>query len=132
MDYCNCYVIVFFFLMIRRPPRSTLFPYTTLFRSSHNVEVGADARTRLRFSPPKVPPESQAAGSAHGVLHTNSGIQSDLLCGISSHFEKKPCFRAFFATILFPDCVRGPVDFEAFRRLASTFLEETVCFPLDS
>ena len=24
---------VFFFLMIRRPPRSTLFPYTTLFRS---------------------------------------------------------------------------------------------------
>src|SRR3712207_8206461 len=30
----------FFFLMIRRPPRSTLFPYTTLFRSEH-VRVGA-------------------------------------------------------------------------------------------
>src|SRR2546428_6680245 len=29
------YAIVFFFLMIRRPPRSTLFPYTTLFRSHH-------------------------------------------------------------------------------------------------
>src|SRR3712207_8868196 len=27
-------LIVFFFLMIRRPPRSTLFPYTTLFRSA--------------------------------------------------------------------------------------------------
>src|SRR3712207_7201734 len=27
---------VFFFLMIRRPPRSTLFPYTTLFRSFHD------------------------------------------------------------------------------------------------
>src|SRR5205809_3988874 len=27
-------VLVFFFLMIRRPPRSTLFPYTTLFRST--------------------------------------------------------------------------------------------------
>src|SRR6202008_5163875 len=26
-------IIAFFFLMIRRPPRSTLFPYTTLFRS---------------------------------------------------------------------------------------------------
>src|SRR6478752_9086241 len=26
---------MFFFLMIRRPPRSTLFPYTTLFRSRH-------------------------------------------------------------------------------------------------
>src|SRR3712207_9133491 len=29
----------FFFLMIRRPPRSTLFPYTTLFRSM-NIEEG--------------------------------------------------------------------------------------------
>src|SRR3712207_7909131 len=28
-----CYESFFFFLMIRRPPRSTLFPYTTLFRS---------------------------------------------------------------------------------------------------
>src|SRR3712207_8101418 len=28
----------FFFLMIRRPPRSTLFPYTTLFRSERDVE----------------------------------------------------------------------------------------------
>ena len=33
--------MLFFFLMIRRPPRSTLFPYTTLFRSmpGDNVEV---------------------------------------------------------------------------------------------
>src|SRR3712207_9308151 len=30
---------LFFFLMIRRPPRSTLFPYTTLFRSRSAVEV---------------------------------------------------------------------------------------------
>ena len=33
-----CFVFLFsffFFLMIRRPPRSTLFPYTTLFRSHH-------------------------------------------------------------------------------------------------
>src|SRR2546430_11521301 len=29
--------VFFFFLMIRRPPRSTLFPYTTLFRSSTNL-----------------------------------------------------------------------------------------------
>src|SRR2546430_6546602 len=28
------FYLLFFFLMIRRPPRSTLFPYTTLFRSS--------------------------------------------------------------------------------------------------
>src|SRR5258707_14978522 len=32
----SCYLIFFFFLMIRRPPRSTLFPYTTLFRSPHS------------------------------------------------------------------------------------------------
>src|SRR3712207_8870597 len=29
------YLSIFFFLMIRRPPRSTLFPYTTLFRSQN-------------------------------------------------------------------------------------------------
>src|ERR1039458_8894316 len=35
----------FFFLMIRRPPRSTLFPYTTLFRS-----VAANAKMNVRIS----------------------------------------------------------------------------------
>src|SRR5688572_31974722 len=33
-----------FFLMIRRPPRSTLFPYTTLFRSAVGIEHDATAR----------------------------------------------------------------------------------------
>src|SRR3712207_8157172 len=32
--------------MIRRPPRSTLFPYTTLFRSRRDGLLGADARAR--------------------------------------------------------------------------------------
>src|SRR2546429_4110850 len=32
--------LLFFFLMIRRPPRSTLFPYTTLFRSRGHKEAG--------------------------------------------------------------------------------------------
>src|SRR3712207_9417796 len=37
-DFCICFMytrlfLFLFFLMIRRPPRSTLFPYTTLFRS---------------------------------------------------------------------------------------------------
>src|SRR5471030_3364083 len=40
--YC---FLFFFFLMIRRPPRSTLFPYTTLFRPRHrrrrNQQLGA-------------------------------------------------------------------------------------------
>src|SRR6266480_6424489 len=38
----------FFFLMIRRPPRSTLFPYTTLFRSASEA-VRHDARIYLIF-----------------------------------------------------------------------------------
>src|SRR3712207_9287144 len=37
----------FFFLMIRRPPRSTLFPYTTLFRSDLDL-LGARAEARQR------------------------------------------------------------------------------------
>src|SRR2546423_10962934 len=36
-----CLSFFFFILMIRRPPRSTLFPYTTLFRSPHRL-AGAD------------------------------------------------------------------------------------------
>src|SRR5256885_12075956 len=41
MEYLSTHqavVISFFFLMIRRPPRSTLFPYTTLFRSHEDEE----------------------------------------------------------------------------------------------
>src|SRR5438874_7361175 len=43
-------VIVFFFLMIRRPPRSTLFPYTTLFRSRSRGRPpqGSRGAARLR------------------------------------------------------------------------------------
>src|SRR3712207_7064042 len=35
---------MFFFLMIRRPPRSTLFPYTTLFRSGRGAEPARELR----------------------------------------------------------------------------------------
>src|SRR2546422_2407123 len=35
----------FFFLMIRRPPRSTLFPYTTLFRSSSSIQLPLQKET---------------------------------------------------------------------------------------
>src|SRR3989449_11155422 len=37
-------ICMFFFLMIRRPPRSTLFPYTTLFRSQIAAECPGDSR----------------------------------------------------------------------------------------
>src|SRR3712207_7647160 len=42
-------VFVFFFLMIRRPPRSTLFPYTTLFRSDEDVVRAAEGVEVDRF-----------------------------------------------------------------------------------
>src|SRR2546429_8730096 len=40
-SFCDLF---FFFLMIRRPPRSTLFPYTTLFRSNRGTLCGGLAR----------------------------------------------------------------------------------------
>src|SRR5256885_12709245 len=58
LDFILC--VSFFFLMIRRPPRSTLFPYTTLFRSrlSRSIvrgtfsEPGDRLRRRLHFPEP--------------------------------------------------------------------------------
>src|SRR2546429_4652536 len=44
---------IFFFLMIRRPPRSTLFPYTTLFRSRVSWK---EARLALAREPGSVTP----------------------------------------------------------------------------
>src|SRR3712207_7546377 len=41
-------IFSFFFLMIRRPPRSTLFPYTTLFRSIPIAAAAASPRARRR------------------------------------------------------------------------------------
>src|SRR5947209_13530196 len=52
---CVCallFLIFFFFLMIRRPPRSTLFPYTTLFRSSRRTR-SRSSRSRPRWSGPR-------------------------------------------------------------------------------
>src|SRR2546427_10298433 len=53
----SLWYLFFFFLMIRRPPRSTLFPYTTLFRSE-----GRGARPR----PPAEPGRLRAA-STHAL-----------------------------------------------------------------
>src|SRR2546430_17135898 len=42
------YYVFFFFLMIRRPPRSTLFPYTTLFRSGVSAAPGRERTCPLQ------------------------------------------------------------------------------------
>src|SRR5471032_3100526 len=49
-----CGFLVFFFLMIRRPPRSTLFPYTTLFRGPDHCRARTDA-VRQRSGPAGAP-----------------------------------------------------------------------------
>src|SRR3712207_7177711 len=58
----------FFFLMIRRPPRSTLFPYTTLFRSDF---VGKAQAQRLFLQFWDVPPGDPRAGR-EGVYHAET------------------------------------------------------------
>src|SRR5688572_31872962 len=67
----------FFFLMIRRPPRSTLFPYTTLFRSTERVELAAgaaalradiDAASRELGSDPSLDRKSTCLNSSHSQI----------------------------------------------------------------
>src|SRR3712207_8047712 len=56
--------------MIRRPPRSTLFPYTTLFRSAHRRHRGTDVRGRedpRLVLPARRPPERP--GHPHRAPH---------------------------------------------------------------
>src|SRR2546430_16386065 len=47
LEVCGAAGCGFFFLMIRRPPRSTLFPYTTLFRS-RDIEDVPDLLKRIQ------------------------------------------------------------------------------------
>src|SRR2546422_3191956 len=50
--------LLFFFLMIRRPPRSTLFPYTTLFRSTAFRRAVRWSDSRAHATPWPVSPDS--------------------------------------------------------------------------
>src|SRR6267378_6748766 len=77
------FISLFFFLMIRRPPRSTLFPYTTLFRSKHPRRIG-----QLRQRCP------QCAGTLRSEEHT-SELQSrrDLVCRLLLEKKKKELNR---------------------------------------
>src|SRR5256885_3041422 len=73
-SYLNHLFTIFFFLMIRRPPRSTLFPYTTLFRSLMRLEnpkivaalpeFGVELRAKLRQGDRK----STRLNSSHLVI----------------------------------------------------------------
>src|SRR6185369_17760890 len=73
------YFLFFFFLMIRRPPRSTLFPYTTLFRSRRHAAVGAQRHV-----------EHQHPDAVRSEEHT-SELQShlNLVCRLLLEKKKK-------------------------------------------
>src|SRR5688572_31594848 len=71
-----CVFFCFFFLMIRRPPRSTLFPYTTLFRSPfvpvnqtgpRSASIHQRGSERLR-RPPSPDRKSTRLNSSHSQI----------------------------------------------------------------
>src|SRR5688572_12893594 len=73
---CSC-----FFLMIRRPPRSTLFPYTTLFRSTLVCEVRDGLRT-YEITPEEIGVRSHAIEElAGGDVQANAEIARAVLNG---------------------------------------------------
>src|SRR5262245_65046943 len=75
----------FFFLMIRRPPRSTLFPYTTLFRSAVVPELrrAHRAHRRARRQERRVPARGRPEGLDRKSTRLNSshlGISYAVFC----------------------------------------------------
>src|SRR5436189_1322633 len=80
---------IFFFLMIRRPPRSTLFPYTTLFRSRHRRSAGEC--DPLRYLEPKASPRAghdRGRALVRSEEHT-SELQSPMYLVCRLLLEKK-------------------------------------------
>src|SRR2546428_10780049 len=80
--YHRNFYVFFFFLMIRRPPRSTLFPYTTLFRSTLPVQ-------RLR-EPDEQLGRVGVRGERRSEEHTSElQSRSDLVCRLLLEKKKK-------------------------------------------
>src|SRR2546421_4313934 len=71
--------------MIRRPPRSTLFPYTTLFRS--RIAAAPAARVKESELPRPYAKKSFAAGSEEHTSELQS--RSDLVCRLLLEKKKK-------------------------------------------
>src|SRR2546430_8289030 len=81
--------LFFFFLMIRRPPRSTLFPYTTLFRS-RRIGIDGEARCGNPGKVHVVDTREPGTGFTRSEEHTSElQSQSNLVCRLL--LEKKKC-----------------------------------------
>src|SRR5437879_10568261 len=74
--------------MIRRPPRSTLFPYTTLFRSHVEVESVPGAGTTFRIHLPRVEDVAEQGAASRSEEHT-SELQSPMYLVCRLLLEKK-------------------------------------------
>src|SRR3712207_7900076 len=61
-------MVRFFFLMIRRPPRSTLFPYTTLFRSKREAEAARRRSQAFEQAAARATGEAERARAEAGAL----------------------------------------------------------------
>src|SRR2546429_7226886 len=85
-SYCD--ILFFFFLMIRRPPRSTLFPYTTLFRSTALRKVAANPQTLFGCSRRRLWGKRCREKSIRSEEHT-SELQSRLHLVCRLLLEKK-------------------------------------------
>src|SRR5437868_11668792 len=85
-----CAFLFFFFLMLRRPPRSTLFPYTTLFRSVLGVAAARPKRRRADTSDPREKAPVLPSAGARSEEHT-SELQSrfDLVCRLLLEKKKR-------------------------------------------
>src|SRR2546429_3780268 len=86
-DSLPIWYIFFFFLMIRRPPRSTLFPYTTLFRSVIGEELGG---TGVFTEIDTDPLASASIAQVHAAtLHTGERVVVKVLRpGVTSLVER--------------------------------------------
>src|SRR2546428_8456867 len=69
-------MLSFFFLMIRRPPRSTLFPYTTLFRSQPGSHGNCDAFIAKTATGPSISITPTSLNFPAQVLGTTSSPQT--------------------------------------------------------
>src|SRR3712207_7246952 len=67
----------FFFLMIRRPPRSTLFPYTTLFRSRLRDDAACDERLAKPDLVGNEEPTRRVLGVKQPVKRMLDGLRSE-------------------------------------------------------
>src|SRR2546430_10426837 len=80
--------LFFFFLMIRRPPRSTLFPYTTLFRSERGLQGTASFRP-LQAAQDRGPTNCNWRRNRSEEHTSELQSQSNLVCRLLLEKKKK-------------------------------------------